>query len=217
MFHGVSHVVVPVRDLARARRFYVGTLGGVPAGEGPGWADVDGGGCKLRLTLTLTAGVDGRPAVTLKVQAPDIAAAVAAAVAGGAETVAGPTRTEDLQLVAEVRDPEGNRLVIWRDLTEDEYGFTPELPATLTWAPEARDVLNRLLGSVPWPFRPRARTKSTAEAEALAAASPTRTVDPVTAVRGFIRAAPRPMRGFTRGPVEAAGFDPDDFVDDYAE
>ena len=210
MFHGVSHICVPVRDLERSRRFYLGVVGCTVEAEGEGWIDLDAGGAKLRL-YAVGAGVQPG-AVMLRLLCGGITAALADIAAGGGRVIADARRTPDKQVIGEAADPDGHRLVLWRDLTEDEYEEAPPLPAGRTWSAEAEALLQRLLSSVPWPFRARARRSATTEAERLSGGG---AVDVRSAVRGFIRSAPRPLRGMVRGPLTQNGFRAEDFADDF--
>ncbi|HEX7604007.1 MAG TPA: VOC family protein, partial [Polyangiaceae bacterium] len=70
-FFGVSHVDVPVNDLARAKRLYGGVLGFVLRAEGEGWADLDTGTGALRLLETRRSG----NRVAIRVQSPTVEAA----------------------------------------------------------------------------------------------------------------------------------------------
>jgi predicted enzyme related to lactoylglutathione lyase len=210
MFHGVSHICVPVRDLERSRRFYVEVVGCTAEAEGEDWIDLDAGGAKLRL---IAVGPD-TPAgpVMLRLLCGGITVALADIAAGGGRVISDAWRTPEKQVVGEAADPDGHRLVLWRDLTEDEYEEAPPLPADRTWSAEAEALLQRLLSSVPWPFRARARKSATAEAERLTDGP---TVDIRSAVRGFIRSAPRPLRGMVRTPLTQNGFRAEDFADDF--
>jgi catechol 2,3-dioxygenase-like lactoylglutathione lyase family enzyme len=207
-FYGISHVVVPVADLARARRFYA-ALGFETPAEGKGYVDLDGGTLKLRL-------VEARPpqgSVTIRVQSPTVEAALDLLVNGGARLLHAAKRTPDQQVVGAVSDPDGNTLQIWRELSEDEYDFVPALPKQLAWRPEAEDLLKSLLKSVPALFRMLARHKVVAMSEHLASA--TRVVTREEVIRGFILASPKVTRGRNRKPLIDHGVDVERYRDDW--
>jgi catechol 2,3-dioxygenase-like lactoylglutathione lyase family enzyme len=200
-FYGVSHVDVLVTDLARARRFYVEALGFEPKGEGGGYLDLDAGPLKLRLVETSLA----QHKVALRVQSPTVEAALDHLLSHGARLIHAATRTPEQQIIGAVHDPDGNTLHIWRELSEDEYDFVPELPKQLTWQPEAEELLKSLLKSVPALFRMLARHKVAGMSEELA--SGTRVVTREEVIRAYILSNPKISRGRARRPLIAHGID----------
>ena len=210
LIHGVSHVNVEVRDVAKARRVYGGTLGFAEKASGEGWVDFDAGGTVL-VRLLETA----RPAqrASLRVQAAEVDTAYKALVSAGCAAVYAPARTPEQEHVATVRDPDGNTIQLWRALTEDEYDFVPELPKVLTWTPDAEALLKSLLKAVPALFRGLARQRVSAVAEELAA--PTRLVTKEEVVRGFILASPKITRGRNRQPLIDHGIDVEKYRADW--
>jgi hypothetical protein len=124
-------------------------------------------------------------------------------------------RTPDQQLVGAVQDPDGNTIYVWRPLTEDEYGFDPELPKELAWHPEAEELLKSLLRSVPALFRILARRRVVAVAEELA--GPTKLVTREEVIRGLILASPRITRERNRKPLVEHGIDVDRYAADWDE
>lgn len=73
----------------------------------------------------------------------------------------------------------GHAIILWRTLTEDEWGFVPDIPKQGEWYPEAEQLLKRLLSHVPALFRMLARRKTTRVIELLAAEL--KSPDPVSA------------------------------------
>jgi hypothetical protein len=112
-----------------------------------------------------------------------------------------------------VRDPDGNILSVWRELTEDELDVVPALPKELTWTEDAETFLQSLLRSVPALFRALARYRVTREAEALAAR--TRVVTREEVIRGYILASPKVTRGRNRKPLIEHGVDVDKYKADW--
>jgi catechol 2,3-dioxygenase-like lactoylglutathione lyase family enzyme len=208
-FFGISHVDVPVTDLARARRFYSGALGFEVKAQGDGFLDVDAGTLKLRLVETRRA----QNKVAIRVQSPTVEAALDFLVSRGARLLHAATRTPEQQLIGAVHDPDGNTLQVWRELLEDEYDFVPELPKQLVWQPEADALLKSLLKSVPALFRMLARHKVAAMSEELA--STTRVVTREEVIRGFILASPKVTRNRNRKPLIDHGVDVERYREDW--
>jgi len=209
VFYGLSHVDVPVTDLARAERLYHGATGFPVQRRGEGWMDVDAGGFLLRLVLTRRV----EHPVGVRLQAPGIEEALGALVKAGATLLHGATRTPEQELLGAARDPDGNTLHVWRPLSEDEYDFVPELPKEMTWTPEADAFLKSLLMSVPALFRALARRRVVAVAEELARSRNLVTREEV--IRGFILASPRVTRPRNRQPLLDHGVDVDRYRDDW--
>jgi predicted enzyme related to lactoylglutathione lyase len=208
MFYGVSHVDVSVTDLPRARRFYADAFGFVVKREGPGFCDVDTNTVVLRLIETRS--VEHRSALRLQVS--DVEKAFARLVELGARALYEPLRTPQLELVGSVADWDGNALSVWRNLSEDEYGFLPELPTAQSWQGEASQLLQSLLVGVPSLFRGLARRKVVREAEDLAEG---RDVGREDVIRAYIRASAKITRGRVKKPLLAHGIDPDHYRADF--
>ncbi len=209
MFYGLSHVDVPVRDLERSLRLYRDALGFTVKGQADGFVDLDAGTAIVRLIL-----VDRPERQTqLRVEASDVAAGVQALTAAGAQALYAPARTDQLTIEGSVRDPDGHVILVWRALSEDEYGFDPELPTERGWDPDAEALLKSLLKSVPALFRGLARRKVVKEAELRAGASGRITRD--LAIRSFISAQSPPNRGRLHEPLRKHGIDPDAYRDEF--
>jgi len=211
MFFGISHVDVQVTDLERARAFYCDCLGFSVAKSGTGFTDVDVGTFALRLTRVKSI----ERQVSLRVQVREVDEALAAVVAAGGTSLYDKTRTDDLEWMAAALDPDGHRIILWRELTEDEYDFVPELPKELTWNADAEDLLKSLLKHVPALFRALARRKTTRVIEELAAE--TRRVTKEHVVRGYILSSAKITRGRLIEPLKAHGYDPADYQAEFDE
>jgi len=209
VFYGLSHVDVPVRDLTAARELYVETLGFTVRHEGEGFLDLDAASSALRLVQSENP---ERPA-SIRVQAYDVEGGIDALQAAGAEVLYAADRTDRLTIEGTVRDPDGNTITVWRALSEDEYGFVPELPKEKGWSPEAEDLVKVLLLSVPALFRGLARRKVTREVEARAGAEGH--IDRELAIRAFISAQSPPNRKRLIEPLKAQGIDPADYRDEF--
>jgi catechol 2,3-dioxygenase-like lactoylglutathione lyase family enzyme len=209
MFFGISHVQVPVRQLDAARSLYEQALGFTVAEEGEGFLDLDGATTRLRLVESARP---ERPA-SLRIEAADVEGGVRALTAAGATVLYEPARTERLTVEGTVSDADGNTLTVWRSLSEDEYGFVPELPKEQGWSPEADELVKSLLMSVPALFRGLARRKVVKEAESRAGEG--RHIDRELAIRSFISAQSPPNRKRLYEPLRAHGIDPDDYRDEF--
>ncbi|MDP2341833.1 MAG: DUF2621 family protein [Deltaproteobacteria bacterium] len=211
MFFGVSHVDVPVRDLVRARRFWVEGLGFAVKREAEGFIDVETGNVLVRLHATERA---MRPA-SLRLVVADPQAAADVVVALGGQLLYDVAKTPALELVATCADPDGNQIIVWRDLSEDEYEQAPELPMTLRWDSSAEILLKDLLGHVPALFRGLARRKVTRNAEYIATQTTNAIVNRDVVVRAYILSSARITRDRLRRPLVAHGFDPDDYLEEF--
>lgn len=208
-FFGVSHVDLPVTDLERSLRLYSAASGFEVRARGEGYADVDTGGVLLRLLEAR------RPEhhASIRLQAGNVEAGLAALIQAGAASLYEPTRTPSQELVGAVRDPDGHTIYVWRALSEDEYDHVPPLPTRLTWDPEADALLRSLLKRVPALFRVLARYRVTRIAEDLA--ERTRRVSREEVVRAYILASPRVTRGRNRQPLVDHGIDVERYQADW--
>lgn len=209
LFFGISHVDIAVSDIDRALELYVGCLGFSVVTRGEGFADLDAAPLKLRLLVTRKP--EARAAI--RVQAPKVEEGLDALVQAGCALLYPAMRTAQQELVGSVRDPDGNIISVWRELTEDELDFVPALPKELTWTEDAESFLQSLLRSVPALFRALARYRVTREAESLAAR--TRVVTREEVIRGFILASPKVTRGRNRKPLLEHGVDVDRYQADW--
>lgn len=210
MFHGLSHVDVPVRELARSRALYTEVLGFTVKKQGEGWVDLDTGTVLLRLHQTR------RPEhlVTIRVLAADVNAGLEALQAAGAKHLYDVMRTPDLELVGAVTDFDGHTILVARELTEDEYGFQPELPKELAWLPAADALLKSLLQAVPALFRGLARRKVARNAELLTRERKASAVTEDDVVRAYIISSAKVTRYRVRAPLTAHGYNLDDYPDE---
>ncbi|MBK7539087.1 MAG: DUF2621 family protein [Myxococcales bacterium] len=208
MFHGVSHIDVAVKDLARARRLYAEGLGFVVVREGAGFCDIDANSLLLRLIESRS--VEYRTAIRLQV--PDVNKAWRHLLDLGARVLYEPARTEQLELAGSALDPDGNCLTVWRALSEDEYGFLPDLPKAQAWLGDAEQLLQTLLTRVPSLFRGLARRKVVREAEELARG---KDVTREHVIRAYIRANARITRYRVRAPLLEQGVDLDRYQEDF--
>lgn len=208
MFFGVSHVDVPVTDLPRARRLYAEGFGFQVKKEGPGFCDVDTHTVVLRLIETRTVQHPG----AFRLQVSDVEKAFARLLELGGRALYEPLRTPQLELVGSVADWDGNTISVWRNLSEDEYGFLPALPTEQSWSGEAEKLLQSLLTGVPSLFRGLARRKVVREAEELAGV---RDVGREEVIRAYIRASAKITRGRVKKPLLAHGIDPQHYQADF--
>ena len=210
MFFGVSHLVVPVTDLERAAGLWRDVMGFAVARRGEGYLDIESGNVAIRLLLV--PAVESR--VSLRLSVGDVPKAYQALLAGGGASRYEPMRTPELEEMACVSDPDGHAIVLWRALTEDEWGFVPELPKQGEWYPDAEELLQRLLAHVPALFRMLARRKTTRVIEMLAqeARSP---VTRELVIQGYITASAKVTRYRLVEPLRAEGINPDDYREEF--
>lgn len=205
---GLSHIDVPVVKLERAARFYADGLGFARRGEGEGWIDLDAGSVVVRLIET--ASKERR--ASLRIQVAGVDATYRALLASGGRSGYAVTRTPTQEELASVHDPDGNVIIVWRPLSEDEYDHVPELPTATEWAPEGEALLKSLLMAVPALFRGLARRKVVRLAEEL---YPRHRIGRREVVRAYILSSARITRYRLRDPLLRHGFDPNEFQADF--
>ncbi|MDH5736410.1 MAG: DUF2621 family protein, partial [Gammaproteobacteria bacterium] len=203
MFHGISHIDLQVVDLKKARDFWSQLVGFAVSKEGEGYAELDSGNVAIRLIEV--------PAIeqtaTLRLSVPDVSQAYEHLLQQGAISRYEPMQTPDLQKIACVTDDNGHSIIIWRALSEDEWGFVPELHKTGDWLPDAEQLVVNLLSHVPAFFRMLARRKVTRVVEQLAKADDS----PVTrehVIKGYITASAKVTRVRLIKPLLAEGINP---------
>lgn len=209
MIFGLSHIDVPVKDMRRSTRFFCEGLGFSIKGQGEGWVDLDASTMLVRLIETK------RPdrVVRLRFECSDVNEDVQAVINAGGRLIYEPARTESLTIESTLNDPDGHIILIWRNLTEDEYGFDPELPTEMVWEADAEDLLKSLLKAVPALFRGLARRKIVAEAERRAGLK--KRVDRDLMIRSFISAQAPPNRKRLHAPLRDHGINPADYQDEF--
>jgi catechol 2,3-dioxygenase-like lactoylglutathione lyase family enzyme len=210
MFFGVSHLIVPVTDLERAARLWRDVMGFAEGRRGEGYVDIDSGNVAIRLIQV--PAVETKVSLRLTVQS--VAGAYQALLAGGATARYEPMQTPELEEMACVSDPDGHSIVLWRHLTEDEWGFVPDLPKQGEWYPDAEQLLKRLLSHVPAMFRMLARRKTTRTIEHLAREAKS-AVTRELVIKGFITASARINRHRLVEPLRSEGINPDDYREDF--
>ncbi|HET9934202.1 MAG TPA: DUF2621 family protein [Polyangiaceae bacterium] len=209
MFHGLSHVDVSVTDLERALKLYRDGLGFPVTSRGEGWVELNAATAAIRLIESPS--VERR--ASLRIEAVSVERGADQLVAAGAAVVYPATRTPLMTLEACLHDADRNAITLWRALTEDEYGFDPELPSQQRWDADAEALLKSLLHSVPALFRGLARRKVVKEAESRAGSVGRVTRD--LTIRSFISAQSPPNRRRLLEPLRARGIDPDAYKDEF--
>lgn len=203
MFFGISHLVVPTTDLAQSTALWTEVIGFAATQRSEGFVDIDTGSATLRLMQVQTV----EASITLRLQVSDVAGAYQALLSAGCAPRYAPMKTPQLEEMACVTDANGHAITLWRALSEDEWGFVPELPKQGEWLPEAEELLKRLLAHVPALFRMLARRKTTRVIEQLAQEAQS----PVTrdlVVKGYITASAKITRFRLVEPLRAEGIDP---------
>ena len=147
----------------------------------------------------------------MRVVVRDVGQAYQMFLAAGATSRYTPMKTPELEEMACVSDPDGHSIVLWRALTEDEWGFVPDLPKQQgEWTEDAEDLLKRLLSHVPALFRMLARRKTTRIIELMALESNS----PVTrelVIKGYITSSAKVTRYRLVEPLRAEKINPDDY------
>ncbi len=210
MFFGITHLLMPVTDLERAAGFWRDVVGFAESRRGDGYLDIDSGSVAIRLIQV--PAVESKLSIRLSVS--NVEEAYQSLLAGGGDSRYEAMRTPELEEMACVSDPDGHAIVLWRALTEDEWGFVPELPKQGEWYPDAEQLLQRLLLHVPALFRMLARRKTTRVIEQLAKEAQS----PVTrelVIKGYITSSAKVTRYRLVEPLRAEGINPDDYREDF--
>lgn len=210
MFFGISHIDLPVADFARAESFWVKLIGLKEVKRGEGFIDLESGTVILRLVLVPKV---SRPA-TVRVCVPDVEAAFKLMIQSGGRALYEAYRTPALEIEAHVADPDGNTVIVWRELSEDEYGFVPELPKQGKWQADSEKLLNELLSYVPALFRSMARRKVTKIIEEVAGFDKSE-VTREHVIRGYIMSSAKIKRDRLVEPLKLCGIDPDNYKEEF--
>jgi predicted enzyme related to lactoylglutathione lyase len=201
---GITHIDIQTTNLTHAEELYRDVLGFTELKRNSKMVDLDAGGT---ITLKLNEVKSPIQPSTLRVQASDVQLTISTLLDSRCQIYFPAMRTEELTLTGAVRDTDGNIIVVWRALNEDEYEHTPELPKEMIWADEADALLKVLLKGVPSLFRALARRKIVRVVEELAEDHKYVTREEV--IRGFILASPKITRARNRKPLIEAGIDID--------
>ncbi len=205
---GVSHLDIPVRSIERAQRLYGAVLGFPVKAKGEGWVDLDSNTVALRLLEVPRV----ERQISLRVQVSDVPTVHRALVSAGATELYAPLKTPEHEEMSSVRDDDGHVVLVWRPLSEDEYGYLPALPVEGKWRDDAQALLKSLLTAVPSLFRVLARRKIVRLAEEL---SPRAAVDKHTVVRAYILASSRITRYRLVEPLKKHGIDVEAYQADF--
>ena len=203
---GITHVDIQISCLKYASALYRDVLGFKEIRRNSKMLDLDAGGT---ITLRLHEVKAPIQPSTLRVQTNDVQLTMSALLNSQCVVNYPAKKTEELTLTGAVSDNDGNTIVVWRTLNEDEYEHTPELPKEMIWEDEADALLKVLLKAVPSLFRSLARRKIVRVAEDLA--ENRNYVSREEVIRGFILASPKITRARNRKPLIEAGIDVDNY------
>lgn len=206
MFHGISHIDMQVTDLQKAKQLWSNVIGFTVSKEGEGFAELDSGNVAIRLIEVPSI----EQTVSIRLSVNEVDKAYLHLLEQGTDSRYAPMNTPDLQKIACVTDSNGHSIIIRRELTEDEWDFTPELHKTGDWLPEAEELVVKLLSHVPAFFRMLARRKVIKVVEQLAQEDDS----PVTrehVIKGYITASAKVTRVRLIEPLKAQGINPDDY------
>ena len=206
MFFGISHLVVPVTQLERSSALWCEVMGFAAVQHGDGFVDIDTGSASLRLLQVQAV----EAPVALRLQVGDVPQSYQALLTAGLASRYAPMKTPQLEEMACVTDADGHAITLWRALTEDEWGFVPDLPKQGQWLAEAEDLLKRLLAHVPALFRMLARRKTTRVIEQLAQEAQS-SVTRELVIKGYITDSAKITRFRLVEPLRAEGINPADY------
>jgi len=206
MFHGISHIDLQVLNLKSSQRFWEEIIGFEVKIQGEGVVELDSGNIAIRLIEV--------PAIeqtsTLRLSVPHVTKAYERLINTGTVSRYKPMNTPEQEKIACVNDDNGHSIILWRELSEDEWSFVPELPKTGEWYPDAEDLVVRLLSHVPAFFRMLARRKVTRVVEQLAAEDGS-AVTCEHVIKGYITSSAKLTRSRLIEPLKAEGYNPDDY------
>ena len=206
MFFGISHLVVPVTQLEQSTRLWRDIMGFTEVQRSEGHVDIDTGNVLVRLAQVPAV----ESSASIRVQVSDVNHCYEKLLAAGAVSRYAPMNTPSLEAMACVADADGHSIMLWRPLTEDEWGFVPDLPKQGEWTPEAEDLLKRLLSHVPALFRMLARRKTTRIIEQVAKEEKS-AVTRELVIKGYITASAKITRYRLVEPLKAEGINPADY------
>ena len=206
MFFGISHLVVPVTQLEQSTRLWRDIMGFTEVQRSEGHVDIDTGNVLVRLAQVPAV----ESSASIRVQVSDVNQCYEKLLAAGAVSRYAPMNTPALEAIACVTDTDGHSIMLWRPLTEDEWGFVPDLPKQGEWTPEAEDLLKRLLSHVPALFRMLARRKTTRIIEQVAKEEKS-AVTRELVIKGYITASAKITRYRLVEPLKAEGINPADY------
>lgn len=206
MFHGISHVDLPVSNIERACKFWCDVIGLTETKRGEGFVDLDSGNMAIRLIQVSEV----KNPVSLRIPVQNLQEAYELILKANTKSAYEPMRTDDLEEIACVTDEDGHSIILWRLLTEDEWDFVPQLPKEGEWYPDAEELLKRLLSYVPAMFRGLARRKVTKVVEMLAKEDQS-AVTREHVIKGYITSSAKLTRGRLIEPLKKEGINPDDY------
>jgi predicted enzyme related to lactoylglutathione lyase len=210
MFHGISHIDMQVTDLENSCKLWTDIVQFSISSRGEGYAILDSGNVEIRLIEVASV----EHTTTIRLSVADVHQTYQHLVKSGLAPKYEPMNTPDLQKIACVTDRDGNSIIVWRALTEDEWGFVPELPKTGEWHPDAEELLVRLLKYVPAFFRMLVRRKVTRVVEQLARDENTG-VTREHVIKGYITSSAKVTRYRLIEPLKSENINPDDYKTEF--
>ena len=206
MFHGISHIDVQVTSLSDSKKIWSDIIGLAISTQQEGFVIIDSGNVAIRLIEVAKI----EHTTTIRLTVASVTQAYQHLIKSGLLSRYEPMHTPDLHKIACVTDRDGNSIIVWRPLTEDEWEFTPELPKSGEWYPDAEDLLVRLLKHVPSFFRMLVRRKVTRVVEQLAREDDS-AVTTEHVIKGFITSSAKVTRYRLIEPLKSEGINPDHY------
>lgn len=210
MFYGISHFDLQVTNLSNARKLWADGMQLNVSKEGDGFIELDSGNVLIRLIEVPYI----EHTSTIRLNTATVSGAYDHLINAGAEERYEAMNTPDLERIACVADSDGNSIIIWRALTEDEWDFVPDLPKTGEWYPDAEQLVINLLSHVPAFFRMLARRKVTRVVEQLAR-DENSAVTREHVIKGYITSSAKVTRERLIAPLQAEGINPNDYQTEF--
>ncbi len=196
--HYAHSIIHPVSAPAEAAQFFVNALSFVEKHATQDTHVVDNGALQLRLVQSGSGPSHANWPLEIEIITEDFDASTQALVGqGDVWELTREVSTASDRIEKRLGTIYGAVLVLTRQLTEDDLGTLPQLPATMPWTPNADGLVRRAVRRVPLVFRGSARKRITGRAEGLALAEDDDQVALPHAVRGLIDSTP----GFQRSAL----------------
>ncbi|MEK7431949.1 MAG: DUF2621 family protein [Cyanobacteriota bacterium] len=210
MILALSHIDIYVKDLIKSTKLYKDIFGFEISEYEKDHVDFESGFIKIRLNKT--------PKIlfksSLRLEVEDVHKIVNLLKEKGCTEIVSPILINKTIISSEILDYDGNKLVIWRNLNENEMEKPPELKKSKIWHSEEEELLQTLLKNVPLLFRGVARKKAVLEVENM---NEDILISRHSVISGYIRATPDIMKHVTKKHLINLGFNPNDYKEEYLE
>jgi hypothetical protein len=187
MSQHVLSVIHRVNHLASAQNLLTQVLDFNPTEDGNNFVLLSNGALNLRLILDLNNELSP---LYLDVSSTDLAVSTQFYCQQGFSLLKEKYWLHPLRQEIQLKGNHHLYLTLYHDFNEDELNILPDLPITLTWHPDAIQIIQTLLTSVPLAFRDQARLRIVDRTETEAVTYGLIDVDQALAIKMMIRSTP---------------------------